>query len=751
MARLVLVEAKTPNQTKGTASAGWRGATSEGEAAKRLLEAHGFMSRRMTPQNGQYEHPCPFHEEPGTLGRSQATNFYLNAKTSQYYCQAASCGEKGNLQTLEKFFGIANDPTLSVQYKSKDAVLQEYQGHLTPARRKVFIDKGLRDEEIERFRLGFDPDQDCYVIPYLESRRPVAFRFYDPVQRGVDEKGKPVYGGPHGSKYWWERAEGMGGKPGSIMNTEDGVLRLYNPSAASGDAQGRVFICEGELKAALLSRAGLAAVSIPGVSSFKREWAQYFMHAKEVIVLMDNDNPEHHRHAPCNRCGTTEREDCQGHNPGQEGAARLVDFFGHRARNVVLPIPNDERKTDVNEYIMRDKHSFKELIDLVDGKAGKDSRYVFSTFAEIRQAPPDETVFLVGNGLLPRGGRLLVTGAPKAGKSIFVQNLALSIAAGIPFLRRFEIANDGSTPGHRVVLLDRELSKRSLYDRLNILINDRVGYEAAEDKLIIDHTHRLQLDQPGAEQELVNIIEANAAEVLVLDTGYKFFAGDVEKSSGVKKAFDTLDHAIAETGVSVVLTHHQRKGGSDGIKAQGPGQDSVAGTFLWTGWPNATVLLNFKDRSVSNPFTTVASFVAFRDAAPPEPLLLRRSKESIAYTAIEDFSLDDLDQNQGNSGPSMARPALTFENVANALLEAVPIVEDEFLHAAGARFGCKPETLKLHLLDILDRHPDFYRDGLGNRSSPYTWKYRYDKDETTFEQGALIGENDAPVQLVRSV
>jgi hypothetical protein len=752
LARLMLVEDKTKARARqGNASLGHRGgAATEGEAAKRLLEANGFMPRRVQPQNGQYEHPCPFHEEPGTLQRGRATNFYLDAKSSQYYCQSASCGEKGNLQTLEHFFGIQSDPNLYSQYKNKDIILQQYQGHLTIDRREVFYAKGLRDEEIERFRLGFDPLQDCYVIPYLESRRPVAFRFYDPTVRGEDEKGKPVYGGPNGSKYWWERADGYGDRPGSISNTDDGVLRLFNPSAATGDEKGRVYICEGELKAMLLARNGLSAVSIPGVRGFKREWAQYFMHAKEVIVVMDNDNPDFHQHAPCHKCGTTEKQDCQGHNPGQEGAARLVEFFGHRAKNVVLPLPDGERKTDINEYIMRDHGSFNQFIDIVEGRFGKASPYVFQTLAEIRQEPPDETVFLVSGGLLPRGGRLLVTGPPKGGKSIFVENLALSIASGIPFLHRFDIANDGSTPGHRVLLLDRELSKRSLFDRLNILIDHRPGFAVADDKLIIDHSHRLLLDQEGASQELVNIIEANQAEVLILDTAYKFFTGDMESAKSVSKAVATLDYAIQETGVSVILTHHHRKGGTDGARAQAPSSDQVMGSVLWTGWSSGTVLLNFKDRSVKNPFTTIASFVAFRDAAPPEPLLLKRSKESIAYSAIEDFSYEDLEETEKSGGygrPSMQRVPLNYDNVANALLEAVPIIEDEFLHAASARFGCKPDTVKIHLLDILDRHPDFKRVGKGARGDPYTWKYKFDKDETSYEEAEERGENNVPIQL----
>jgi hypothetical protein len=739
--RLVLVENK-----QRTSSA--QSDVPEGVEAKRLLEHHGFHPRRQDAQNGQYEFQCPFHEEPGPLAKGKPTNFYLNAKNSKYYCQAASCGESGNLQTLQQFFGIESDPTVAKRYKSKDNQLREFEAHLTEDKKKFLREeKGLTEATIQKFRLGwrwYDQDEKskggCYVIPYLENRRPVAFRFYDPTERGKDDKGKSLYGGPNGSKYWWESSDE------SIINTNDeSVLRLFNPASASGDPEkNQVFICEGELKAMLLDGRGYYAVSIPGTNGFKQEWSRYFNHAKEIYVLMDNDNPEAHKKPidKCVRCQRAGEEECTGHNPGQDGAVRLVDTFGYRAKNIVLPLPEGERKVDINEYLIRDNNSFSDFERLVWGK-NAESPFLMSTLGDIRKDPPPEAVFLVSHGLLPKGGRLLVTGAPKVGKSIFIENLVLSIAAGIPFLRRFEMANDGLLPGHRVGLLDRELSERSLFDRLNALIEERPGYAAAEEKLYIDHKFKLQLDQPNAANNLKNLVMENGLEVLVLDTAYKFFTGDMENAKSVAKAFSSLDEVISETGVSVILTHHHRKGGGQGAKNEAPGPDQVMGSFLWTGWPNGTVLLNFKNRSVADPYTTIASFVAFRDAAAPEPLLLKRDKTSISYKEVTDFSFEELEeaQEKQNSGQQWSgsghgpRPKLTYDSLADLLLQNVPVIEDEFLHAAAAHFGMKVDNVKIHLLDILDRHPDFVRDGKGNRNEPYTWRYAHDVVEETYDSG----------------
>ena len=89
---------------------------------------------------------------------------------------------------------------------------------------------------------------------------------------------------------------------------------------------------------------------------------------------------------------------------------------------------------------------------------------------------------------------------------------------------------------------------------------------------------------------LLGLVEQNGAEVVILDTAYKFFGGDVESSSSLMKGFEVLDKVIHETGCSFVLTHHHKKGQGGGGKQNTDiaDPDNVAGSFLWTGWPNGS-------------------------------------------------------------------------------------------------------------------------------------------------------------------
>ena len=731
MVKLALVQSGVKPNTNLAAH---RASATEGEAAKRLLESQGFTMKRKA--NGQFEFACPFHEGPGAIEKGKSANFYLNAITSQYFCQSAACGERGNLQLLERFFGIDQDDDFITAFRDRDTRLKEFERNLTTALREPFYAHGLTDATIERFRLGYEPEHvetkkvdgktrtvtipGRYVIPYLEGRRPRYFRYYNPT-------GDPKW------KYTWE---------------EGAEATLFNAQDALGDADGIVFLAEGEQKAMLLVQMGYAAVAVPGAGQWRGDFQAAFTHAKKVIIVFDNDNPAfHHYDKPeqdltCRRCAGRGLDRCAGHNPGQEAALKRLEQIGWRAKNVVLPLPNEQvSKTDINDYFMRDGYTNADFAELTTGKRA--TPYKVQTLAEITETPPDEAEFLVEHGILSKGGRLLVAGKPKVGKSIFIDNLALSLASGIPFLK------SGSFPGFavdhptRTLLLDRELSKWALFKRLTQLAEDRRGYQAAYENLLIDHDHLIRLDQANAYDTLLGLVEQNGAEVVILDTAYKFFGGDIESSSSLMRGFEVLDKVLHQTGCSFVLTHHHKKsqGGNGRQNTDIADPDNVAGSFLWTGWPNATILLNYLNRSVENPFNSIATFTAFRDAAPPDPVALYRNRESISYSTIERYSHEQQEHSFPGSRPKVIKP--TTDAVEELLLEVAPVTEDEFLHMAAGRFGVSIPTVKPFYVDAMTRG-NFER----TKGKPPVLKFVHEPDEEeTWEKEHGLPERPPPANI----
>jgi hypothetical protein len=120
----------------------------------------------------------------------------------------------------------------------------------------------------------------------------------------------------------------------------------------------------------------------------------------------------------------------------------------------------------------------------------------------------------------------------------------------------------------------------------------------------------------------------------------------MESSKSLMKAFEVLDKVIHNTGVSVVMTHHMKK--AQGGKAKENNDiadpDSVAGSFLWTGWPNATILVNvtrrsgfavdrIKDRLNAHP-------VAMRTSSTPVPTFGLRGDARAASSNLAALAVD---------------------------------------------------------------------------------------------------------------
>lgn len=79
------------------------------------------------------------------------------------------------------------------------------------------------------------------------------------------------------------------------------------------------------------------------------------------------------------------------------------------------------------------------------------------TLDDLLGEPDAETAYCI-EGLAPAGGRVLTSAQYKAGKTTIVNNLVRSMADKEPFLGRFAV----NTPASRIVLIDNELSERTL-------------------------------------------------------------------------------------------------------------------------------------------------------------------------------------------------------------------------------------------------------------------------------------------------
>jgi hypothetical protein len=157
--------------------------------------------------------------------------------------------------------------------------------------------------------------------------------------------------------------------------------------------------------------------------------------------------------------------------------------------------------------------------------------------------------------LLPAGVIMLVHGDPRSRKTLLAFELALSAATGTaPFgLPRFRPA--GAVP----VLYVQEEDPRALTrPRVRRLVTERCG-DAIPGTLYISVRRGVNLDDPEWVRRLIEDLTRLGVRLLVLDAARRFSAKTDEGPVKVREFTAILRRIVSETGVSIIIVHHDVK------------------------------------------------------------------------------------------------------------------------------------------------------------------------------------------------
>lgn len=196
---------------------------------------------------------CPFHND-------RNPSLFINLETGIWHC--FGCEEKGNAVTFLQKMGVAKDT------KEAYKVLLDFAG-LDPESvkesYKYTIDdyaneKGLPKEFL--VGLGITSGGDCINIPYFdENHNLVATRHrYAPFAK---------------RRFTWDPKSRL--IPYGLWKLEEIKQKGY------------VIFVEGESDAQTLWYNGISAVGIPGATTFKEQWADYFLDLNEIYIFCEPD------------------------------------------------------------------------------------------------------------------------------------------------------------------------------------------------------------------------------------------------------------------------------------------------------------------------------------------------------------------------------------------------------------------------------------------------------------------------------
>jgi 5S rRNA maturation endonuclease (ribonuclease M5) len=327
-----------------------------------------------------------------------------------------------------------------------------------------------------------------------------------------------------------------------------------------------IFVCEGEkdcdnVLAAFAEHATgtiriAATTNFAGAGKWRDEDSKYFA-GKRVVILPDNDEPGR-RHA--------------------EIVARSVQKFAVGVKVVALPGLPD--KGDVSDWLGAG-HSTDELIAEIKKTPSWSPKETPHTMlvegAHFGATAPPEVEWIV-EGVIQKGGNGIVTGEPKAGKSLLMVDLLLAVATGTPWL--------GFSVPRRVkcALVSREDYPGMTQQRLARLFRGTVRRADFEGWLWINtrwQTPTFLLEDNGHVSQLIDELRREHVEFVCFDVFRRLHGQDENDNTAIQKILDQLARVQTEVGCALALVHHTTKDVNGSIFRRIRGATAIHG---WTEW-----------------------------------------------------------------------------------------------------------------------------------------------------------------------
>ncbi len=153
--------------------------------------------------------------------------------------------------------------------------------------------------------------------------------------------------------------------------------------------------------------------------------------------------------------------------------------------------------------------------------------------------------------LIPASGITILSAEPGSYKTYLLLEAALAVVSGRPLFGQFDTTKTG------VLMIDMENGEALLQQRLREL-----GTPDNEDLPIYFASRReFTVDKENIELAILNC-KAYDVGLLMIDSLVRVHQGDENTAGDMAKVFEML-RQIADEGIAVLITHHNRKPGSN--------------------------------------------------------------------------------------------------------------------------------------------------------------------------------------------
>lgn len=402
------------------------------------------------------------------------------------------------------------------------------------------VTRGLSDETIKYFKLGYDKERDAISIPVYKRGELINIRY-----RLLDPKDKPKYTQEKGCEVWLYHDEGID----------------------KGREKGGILIVEGEFDLMSCWQAGFKNVVSPasGKDSYG-VWLELLDTIPRVYISYDNDKP--------------------GKKAGMEFAERVgVD----KSYEVIYP-PDIK---DANEFFKtKTNENYRDLIK----QARPYYKYTFAGVQDVIESLRTKEEDTLKLKTLPfvepeEDWMVIISGTSNAGKTTWAMNLANELVnKGLPTL---------ILPFERGT---RTVGKRFLqvrYDRTQ----DEFGYfqEADWEHLIQDTVNLpLYFSMPHRDEIKALLTKAkrlfNIKAVIVDHLNYLVRKSDNNENVETSRTLQEFKSIAQELGIIFFIVHHIKKPEGHGTIVRKPKMEDLKGSSSTYQDPEAVIMLSSSEQ-----------------------------------------------------------------------------------------------------------------------------------------------------------
>lgn len=309
----------------------------------------------------------------------------------------------------------------------------------------------------------------------------------------------------------------------------------------------------------------------------------------------------------------------------QKSIARSTAKLAEKLRNA---IENGESPELIQTQLRQLAGEKLEPLKIVGGNGHLS--YGLMEFLEEQFPAPEHLV----EGLIPRGGSVMIVAMPHHLKSWFTTSLALATTRAGNALGKLEVKNPV-----RTLLVQLEDFPGQVQWRLRQLLQTQAFIDCDPSNIRIIPRCDLHLPDERSYQNLLREIESFKAEHMILDVVRRAFRGDINSQKETSPFLEQLDNLREATNVTTTLVHHENRKEADLMYAS-------AGSYTLPSWAN--VVAQFKRKVQEGCVSHVEIEVDNKLAQSPDPMRMildLTSENPVKLENIEDtYGIAELKQ-----------------------------------------------------------------------------------------------------------